>query len=207
MPSCNKRGRASMKRYGRMIGCVLMCAILLLTAGCTAPAPVNTATPTPVATAEVPAEAYQKFSAVFFEAFDTITTLIGYAQEEETFNKAFADVEAMFLYYHKIFDAYNQYEGVNNLWHVNEYAGSGPVKAEKELIDLLVWLKEKQPVTRGKVNVAMGSMLRVWHNYRTVGVSLPAMAELTQKPSGLFADRRAMRAALAAHLLIVSVNI
>ena len=35
----------------------------------------------------------------------------------------------------------------------------------------------------------------------------PAMAELTQKPSGLFADRRAMRAALAAHLLIVSVNI
>ncbi|MBR5232129.1 MAG: FAD:protein FMN transferase [Clostridia bacterium] len=170
-----------MKRYGRMIGCVLMCAILLLTAGCTAPAPVNTATPTPAATAAPTAEtkAYQKFSGVFFESFDTITTLIGYAREQETFDREFARVEALFKHYHQIFDAYNKYEGINNLWHVNENAGKEPVKAEKELIDLLLWLKEKQPVTQGKVNVAMGSMLRVWHNYRTVGEKLPAMSELT----------------------------
>ncbi|AGN86063.1 hypothetical protein H650_13305 [Enterobacter sp. R4-368] len=32
------------------------------------------------------------------------------------------------------------------------------------------------------------------------------MAELIQKPSGFCEERRAIRAALAAHLLIVSVN-
>lgn len=165
-----------MKRFGRMFFCVLLCAVLLMAAGCTRP--VQTAAPT--ATAQAKTQAYQKFSGVFFESFDTITTLIGYAREQETFDKAFATVESMFKRYHQVYDAYNQYEGVNNLWHVNENAGKGPVKAEKELIDLLLWLKETQPSTQGKVNVAMGRMLRVWHNYRTLGVSLPAMDELTE---------------------------
>ena len=32
--------------------------------------------------------------------------------------------------------------------------------------------------TNGKVNVAMGSVLRIWHNYRTWGLDDPDTAEL-----------------------------
>lgn len=163
-----------MKR--KLVWMVLLTMLLsMLLCGCTPSAKSPVAT----ATAETKQAAYQKFSGTFFNSFDTITTVIGYATEQETFNKEFAQVESMFARYHQVFDAYNEYAGVNNLWYVNENAGKGPVKAEKELIDLLLWLKEKQPQTEGKVNVAMGSMLRVWHNYRTVGVALPTTEELT----------------------------
>lgn len=151
---------------------VLLCLVL---GGCAPNAKVPVAT----AAAETNQAAYQKFSGTFFGSFDTITTLIGYATEQKTFDENFAMVSEMFNRYHQVFDAYNEYEGVNNLWYVNEHADEGPVRAEQELIDLVLWLKEKQPQTQGKVNVAMGKMLRVWHNYRSVGVALPSMEELT----------------------------
>ena len=151
---------------------VLLCLVL---GGCAPNAKVPVAT----AAAETNQAAYQKFSGTFFGSFDTITTLIGYATEQKTFDENFAMVSGLFARYHQVFDAYNEYEGVNNLWYVNEHADEGPVRAEQELIDLVLWLKEKQPQTQGKVNVAMGKMLRVWHNYRSVGVALPSMEELT----------------------------
>lgn len=154
---------------------LIMVLMSLVLSGC---AP-SAKSPVATATAETNQEAYQKFSGTFFGSFDTITSLIGYATEQKIFDEAFAMVSSTFAHYHQVYDAYNQYEGVNNLWYVNEYAGQGPVKAEPELIDLLLWLKEKQPLTKGRVNVAMGSMLRVWHNYRTIGVALPTMEELT----------------------------
>ncbi len=156
-----------MKRNGRIVS--LLLALILILTGCTAVKQEAKAAPA----------AYQKFSGTFFGSFDTITTVIGYAQDQATFDKAFGQVSDMFARYHQVFDGYNAYEGVNNLWYINEHAGKGPVKAEPELITLLLWLKEKQPTTEGKVNVAMGKMLRVWHNYRTIGKEVPPMEELS----------------------------
>lgn len=157
-----------MKRNGRIVS--LFLALILILTGCTAVEHEAKAAPA----------SYQKFSGTFFGSFDTITTVIGYAQDQATFDKAFQQVSDMFARYHQVFDGYNEYEGVNNLWYINEYAGKEPVKAEEELITLLLWLKENQPTTNGKVNVAMGKMLRVWHNYRTIGKELPPMDTLTE---------------------------
>lgn len=157
---CNRRDH--MRKFRSVL--LLLIVLSLMLTGC----------------AQAAAPTYQKFSGSFFEAFDTITTVIGYAQKQETFDKAFADVQDMFFRYHQVFDAYNEYDGVYNLYYVNENAGKGPVKAEKELIDLLLWLREKQPATGGKVNTALGAVLRIWHNYRTAGVALPPMADLQE---------------------------
>jgi len=157
---CNRR--VKMQRHWKVQSVLLLLIMSLLWTGC----------------AQAAAPAYQKFSGVFYNSFDTITSFIGYAQEKETFDDAFEMVQDMFARYHEVFDGYNAYEGVNNLYHVNKHAGEGPVQAEKELIDLLLWLREKQPMTNGKVNVALGTVLRIWHNYRTAGVELPQMSEL-----------------------------
>ena len=122
--------------------------------------------------------AYQKFSGVFYDSFDTVTTVIGYAQQRETFDKAFAEVKGMFDRYHQVFDGYNEYAGVNNLFTVNRDAGKGPAKAEQELIDLLLWLQKEQGATRGQANVALGPVLKIWHDYRTLGVEVPLMQDL-----------------------------
>ena len=120
----------------------------------------------------------QKYSGTFYGAFDTIISLIGYAEKEETFNTAFAETQKLFEHYHRIYDAYNAYEGVNNLYAVNKYAGAGPVPAEPELIDLLLYMKELQPLLLDRVNVALGSVLSCWHEYRTIGEAVPPIEQL-----------------------------
>ena len=120
----------------------------------------------------------QKFSATFYDAFDTIISLIGYAEDQQTFDAAYKKTQEMFLRYHQVYDAYNAYEGVHNLYEVNRLAGQGPAKAEPELIDLLLYMKGNQPGLQGRVNVAMGAVLRCWHAYREAGTAVPTPEEL-----------------------------
>ena len=81
--------------------------------------------------------------------------------------------------YHEIFDLYHPYQGVDNLYAVNQTAASGPVPAAAELIDLLllirVWHSQYSDVT----NPAMGSVLRLWHDAREGGVATPDQEALT----------------------------
>ena len=55
-----------------------------------------------------------KYSTVFMDTFDTVISLIGYAENQETFDARAAETHAMYLHLHKLFDTYNSYadEGI-----------------------------------------------------------------------------------------------
>lgn len=147
-----------MKRFGIL---ALVCCIALTASGCAAE-------PT-----------YQKFSSTFFDTFDTMIVIMGYALEESTFQAAFDGAKARFTRYHQVYDGYVRHEGVEGLFHLNREAGGGePVHVEPELMDLLLYVKERQPLTQGKMNVALGTVLSVWHDYREAGIDNPAEAAL-----------------------------
>ena len=139
----------------KKIAAVFLTLALLLSCGCCA------------------ASTPQKYSGTFFDAFDTVITISGYADTEAEFNRAYEGAKELFLHYHQVFDAYNEYDGVDNLCKVNRLAVQGPTPAATELLDFLSWLKEKQPLTGGRVNVSMGSVLFIWHDYRSEGVAVP----------------------------------
>lgn len=122
----------------------------------------------------------QKYSTSFFDVFDTVTTIIGYANSQETFDRVAGQARQQFVRYHQVFDGYNAYEGVHNLYYVNQNAAAGPVPAEPELIALLTWIRDLQPSLQGRVNVAMGAVLRLWHDAREVGTALPDEAALRE---------------------------
>ena len=122
----------------------------------------------------------QKYSTSFFDVFDTVTTIIGYADSQETFDRVVGEARQQFVRYHQVFDGYNAYDGVHNLYYVNQNAASGPVPAEPELIELLLWIRDLQPSLEGRVNVAMGAVLRLWHDAREAGVALPDEAALRE---------------------------
>lgn len=144
----------TMKRIASRLALVL-CAVILL--GTAVPARAQT----------------NRYSGTFYDAFDTITQLIGFTESEERFRTVFEETKREMLRYHRIFDGYNAYDGVYNLYYVNANAASGPVKAEPELIELLLWTKERQAQLGGRVNIAMGAVLSVWHEYREEGKELP----------------------------------
>lgn len=123
-------------------------------------------------------ESYQKFQHYFFGTFDTIITLIGYETDEAAFQPHAALAEERMRRYHEVFDQYNAYEGVNNLYLVNQRAGTAPTPVEPELMDLLLLVREWQTRYGNVNNPAMGAVLSLWHDARMGGVSLPDEAKL-----------------------------
>ena len=53
-----------------------------------------------------------------------------------------------------------------------------PVKVDRKIIDLLLFSKELYELTGGKVNIAYGAVLRIWHDHREAGIEDPERAEL-----------------------------
>ena len=120
----------------------------------------------------------KQYNATFLDVFDTVTTIVGRAESQEAFTADAHAVHDALLEYHQLFDIYNDYEGINNLKTVNDNAGTAPVVVDRKIIDLLLDCKAYYELTGGKVNVAMGSVLYLWHVARNDGLNDPVHASL-----------------------------
>ena len=143
----------------RIFALILLCALL---SGCT-PAPQAEQT---------------QYTATFLTLFDTVTTIIGKADNEEAFKETTQAIHDDLLRYHELFDIYNDYDGVNNIKTINDNAGIVPVEVDKAIIDLLTDCKQYYELSGGRVNVMMGSVLHLWHVARNDGIQDPANAKL-----------------------------
>ncbi len=120
----------------------------------------------------------KQYTATFIDVFDTVTTVVGRAESEAEFKEATTPVYEKLLYYHKLFDIYNEYDGINNLKTLNDRAAISPVEVESHIIELLSDCKKYYSETNGAFNPAMGSVLSLWHDAREDGINDPANAYL-----------------------------
>ena len=120
----------------------------------------------------------KRYTATFLTLFDTVTTIVGFDESEEAFSQKTQKIHDELLRYHQLFDIYNSYEGINNLKTLNDAAGGDPVVVDKSIIALLKSCKEYYALTGGRVNAAMGSVLKLWHDARSDGYDDPANAAL-----------------------------
>ena len=104
---------------------------------------------------------------VSYAHFNTVSTISSYgdttAEEFEGYVKV---ADEMLGYYHKLFDIYYEYAGVNNIKTINDNAGKDVVEVDAELIDFLLYCKQLFELTNGKTNIMLGSVLRIWHDKR-----------------------------------------
>ena len=139
-----------------------------------------------------------RYEATFLTLFDTVTTIVGYAETEEAFTDTAQVFHDELLEYHQLYDIYNEYEGINNIKTINDHGWEHPIKVDQRIIDLLLFSKELYTQTEGRVNIAMGSVLRLWHDARETGIADPSRAALP--------DQAALEQA-AAHTDIDSIQI
>ena len=118
--------------------------------------------------------------------FDTFTTIQSYGiDSDDVFENKSELVFDILDYYNRQFDIYNEYEGINNLCTVNKNAGIAPVTVDQELIDFLEYAIEICNKCNGEINIAMGSVLSLWHDAREKAssgsnIELPMADELEQ---------------------------
>lgn len=121
----------------------------------------------------------KKYTASRLELFDTVILLTGYAESEaafrETADGVFAELEEL----HRLYDAYNEYEGLCNICTINRNAGKESLSVDERIMALLCFSEELAQVTAGRVDVTAGSVLRLWHEARE-NARLPDVGKLTE---------------------------
>ncbi|MGN0983361.1 MAG: FAD:protein FMN transferase [Gemmiger sp.] len=119
----------------------------------------------------------EKYSATWFDVFDTVTVITGYAVSEAQWEKQSEALHADLLRYHQLFDIYNRYDGLTNLCDVNAQAAAGPVAVDDTLFDFLVFCDGVVVRTEGACNIAAGAVLRLWHDARYLDTPRPPEAD------------------------------
>ena len=117
---------------------------------------------------EKPTVNYKTCSAVVsYSHFNTVSQMSSYGDiTDEKFASYIEVVSNDLEYYHRLFDIYYEYSGVNNIRTINKNAGIEPIKVDPALIDFLLYCKELFTLTKGKTNVMMGAVLKIWHDHR-----------------------------------------
>ncbi len=152
-----------MKRIGVWLLLAAMATALL--AGCTAP--------------EAPAAQTENRGKSYFAYFDTVSYVYSYAGDSaEQFDERSAEVSDILGEYHRLFDIYHEYSGVNNLCTLNLNAGGEAIEVDPKLIDFLLYARELYEATDGEMNVMMGAVLSIWHDLRDAAADDPKAARL-----------------------------
>ena len=123
----------------------------------------------------------RQYSVTYLDLFDTVTTITGTANSQEVFQEQAQSIYRQLKQYHQLFDIYQEYPGFNNLKTVNDNAGIAPVAVDEEIVALLKDCRDYYELTQGRMNVAMGSVLRLWHESRRAALEDPKHGTLPEK--------------------------
>ena len=99
------------------------------------------------------ADGPQRYSTVFYDAFDTVTQVIAYCDSEEEFSRQMDALHADLLEYHRLYDIYNDYDGVVNVKTINDNAGVAPVQVDDKILGMLELARQMYDTTNGKLNI------------------------------------------------------
>lgn len=122
---------------------------------------------------------------VYYTYFDTVSYIYSYAPDSQTeFEANCALVSDILEEYHRLFDIYHEYEGLVNLATVNAHAGGAGLAVDEKLVTFLQEAKDLYGRTDGKMNVMLGSVLKLWHDCRDAAEKDPEDAAIPS-PSAL----------------------
>ena len=113
-----------------------------------------------------PKKELTRYTTIFYDVFDTVTQVIAYCESEEEFNTQMQALHQDLIAYNQLYDIYNDYDGVVNVKTINENAGKAPVQVDDRILSMLELARQMYDLTGGKINIAMGSVLGIWHDHR-----------------------------------------
>ncbi len=129
---------------------------------------------------------YEYLKDSFTGPFDTVIEFMSYVRSEKEFDTQMKIIKEELTRLDQLFDKYTSYEGVNNIKTINDNAGIAPVKVDPVIIDMIKQSIEFNHTVSSKVNIAMGSVLTLWHDSRenaVDGIGVPPSTSQLEKAS------------------------
>ena len=102
----------------------------------------------------------------FFGYFDTFCKFRIDTKDRENLDEAAIRFEELISTYDKLFDIYESHDDTVTLYDVNKNAGKDSVVIDERLFEALEFGKEMHSLTNGACNIAMGSLISLWHEAR-----------------------------------------
>ncbi len=130
----------------------------------------------------------------------TVVTLKLYIEEDSTLDNmlVYEEVEEIISFYNDISDKYYLYDGVTNVKTINDDPTAIHTISE-ELFELIEFSLNHQSDVNNLFNIALGPVIKVWHNYREDcnelgNCAIPSLAELEAQdiytnPDNIIMDR------------------
>ena len=123
---------------------------------------------------------YTRFSYISLDLFDTLISILGYAESQEGFDYFIQYIYAELYRLHKLLDKFHEHPGINNIKTINNNAGVQPVEVHPDIIEMLMIGIEAYHTTNGAVNIAIGPVTNIWREYISANnIILPCMDKLS----------------------------
>ncbi len=118
----------------------------------------------------------RRYEKTVYDAFDTVTSVVAYDTDKESFETHFKAFEQELKRYDMLFSIYDEYDDAVNLYEINKRAKTAPIECDGDIIALLEYGKECYALTEKTVNICMGSVLSLWHEAREYSLKNPDKA-------------------------------
>ena len=124
---------------------------------------------------------YDKYTGTIWDSFDTIISIVSYQKSQADFDEFMETAQSEYTRLNQLYDIYNSYPDLNNAKSINDNAGVAPVKVSEDLFNLIEFSIDWYHKTDGKVNIAMGSVLKIWHDVRSAAeFGTPVLPEMSK---------------------------
>ena len=120
-----------------------------------------------------------RWSRTYTDLFDTVSEFTVYGGTEAEFERAAKAVHEELLRLYRLFDCRRAYDGVVNLYDLNN-SGGKTLEIDPDLEAILRLGKEFADATNGRLNIALGGVITLWEECREAGDHLPDAAALTE---------------------------
>ena len=112
----------------------------------------------------------------FFEYFDTFSTVKIYESDKDKLSLSKSEIDSLLKEYDMLLDRYEPHEGVVNLYSVNQNAKNGKISVDEKLFSAISLGIEIHKIANGACNIALGSVIKLWHDARTTASIDPSSA-------------------------------
>ena len=122
---------------------------------------------------------YKNYSRSYFYLDTYINIKVYTTKNEKEMNDIFNDIDYLFDSYHKFTDAFNEYDGIINVYYLNNILNNNEgIEIDKRLSSIIKLGMDYYDITNGLFNIASGNLTIRWKNFIEECDRLPSDNEL-----------------------------